>query len=966
MKNFLPLIKNGLLLFFLFAGLNAFGQIPCPINCSSSNDFFVEKLYLGYADKTPLPANYNCELGDVEEVHIWAIFGGSTSAGRYSLKLFYQIAFDGIIYSNVNTCLFDKTAIPVGTPVDFGKINWACGTSVSLENYYMSWQTAQNKGCDCNNKCYSPGIPLAVAAPLTADFTYSANCGVGNFETITFTASVDGGTTPYTYSWNFGTDASPATGSTMSQAVNYSTGGDKTVTLTVTDADLVSRVVTKTITVNGCCQLAVNCSAISTQTRNTDPGMGYYTVVGTEFQPMVTDSNCGTVTLTNDKNGTNSLAGATFNIGTHTIVWTATNGDQTATCSFTLTVTDNQAPTVNCPTTGLTVDADNGLCTASKTYAATASDNSGSYTLAYAVNGSPITFPYAFPIGTTTVNVTASDQTGNSATCSFNVTVEDTQKPVITCPTVNASYAADNGKCYAERTFTATATDNCGTPTIEYSIGATPISMPYQFPVGSTTVTVKATDAKGNSETCSFTINVVDNQKPVVTCFVPALSYPTDEGEDFATVSFLSTASDNCGVANTKYYVGTDEITSPYDFPIGSTTVKTVVTDVNGNTEECTFTINVSDAQGPVLTCPTNVAASYETDPGVCYKSLSFTATAVDNDDPNPAIVYKVGVNTITFPYNFPVGTTTVTVVATDNNDNSSTCSFDVKVVDVVKPVITCITNPEPIILLPTDEYYVVDGAEFDPTTFSDNCSVTIKNSFNNQATLSGAQLPVGTHEITWTAEDASGNMSTCKFTVTIFEGDCIEIGACGQTYIVELKPIRVRTTTVYRGYLNEAEIIQTISSNCGEPIGNLTIKFSKTVFTPQDWGENNWVTIWVTDQTGTTVSCTFRVIVRYPLKSGDMLADGFGGPGFDNLDLDLQIFPNPTTGKLKIELWNLNDPRVSAVVYNTTGAVIMHRELTTEGQIEIDLTGNVSGLYLLRLVADKKEFLHKIILESR
>jgi len=44
----------------------------------------------------------------------------------------------------------------------------------------------------------------------------------------------------------------------------------------------------------------------------------------------------------------------------------------------------------------------------------------------------------------------------------------------------------------------------------------------------------------------------------------------------------------------------------------------------------------------------------------------------------------------------------------------------------------------------------------------------------------------------------------------------------------------------------------------------------------------------------------------------------------------------------------------------------VFHQELTTEGQIEIDLTGKVSGLYLLRIVADKREFLEKIILQAK
>ena len=39
-----------------------------------------------------------------------------------------------------------------------------------------------------------------------------------------------------------------------------------------------------------------------------------------------------------------------------------------------------------------------------------------------------------FPVGTTTVTNTATDASGNTTSCSFTVTVTDTQNPVITCP----------------------------------------------------------------------------------------------------------------------------------------------------------------------------------------------------------------------------------------------------------------------------------------------------------------------------------------------------------------------------------------------------------------------------------------------------------------------------------------------------------------------------------------------------
>jgi hypothetical protein len=104
-----------------------------------------------------------------------------------------------------------------------------------------------------------------------------------------------------------------------------------------------------------------------------------------------------------------------------------------------------------------------------------------------------------FPVGTTQVTCT----TLAGPSCTFTVTVQDTQKPAITCPANITAVAPTPTSPCAVVNFTPTASDNCP--------GVTVACVPPSgscFPAGTTTVTCTATDASGNTAACSFTVKV--------------------------------------------------------------------------------------------------------------------------------------------------------------------------------------------------------------------------------------------------------------------------------------------------------------------------------------------------------------------------------------------------------------------------------------------------------------------------
>ena len=109
-----------------------------------------------------------------------------------------------------------------------------------------------------------------------------------------------------------------------------------------------------------------------------------------------------------------------------------------------------------------------------------------------------------FAVGDTTVTCTSSA----GPTCSFKVTVNDTQNPTISAP-ANASYQCAS-EVPAASPSQATASDNCGTPTVTVSEsnngGAGSPASPLII-----TRTYTATDGAGLTASASQTITVIDN-----------------------------------------------------------------------------------------------------------------------------------------------------------------------------------------------------------------------------------------------------------------------------------------------------------------------------------------------------------------------------------------------------------------------------------------------------------------------
>jgi hypothetical protein len=350
-----------------------------------------------------------------------------------------------------------------------------------------------------------------------------------------------------------------------------------------------------------------------------------------------------------------------------------------------------------------------------------------------------------FPLGTTAVTCTTTDSSGTVWTKSANVVVQDTTPPSI-APTAN---------------ITSSTTNPAGT-TVHYNVpsatdlvdGSDPVTCTpasdTNFAVGTTTVSCTSTDAHQNTGTSSFTVTVTvvitDTTPPVVT--VPADVTVNANSVSGATVTYTASATDNVDGPLTP----SCNPASGSTFPIGTTTVRCSATDAHGNTGTGSFTVTVVfvDTTPPTFSgVPANRVIEANGPSGSIVNYA--TPTASDAVDGPIAIVICSPISGSMFP----LGTTAVTCRATDSKGNTGTASFSVNVVDTTKPTLVVPSDRSVYADTPAGISAQSSGASAFLAGASAVDIVDLHPAVSNDAP---AFFSIGTHIVTFSARDASGN----------------------------------------------------------------------------------------------------------------------------------------------------------------------------------------------------------------
>jgi HYR domain len=285
-------------------------------------------------------------------------------------------------------------------------------------------------------------------------------------------------------------------------------------------------------------------------------------------------------------------SGSRFPIGTTTVAcWATDDQERTGTGTFEIRVTKKAQPPQPKPILTLPADILVAASThdgATVTFEATAKDGNG---VSIAVTCTPPSGS-TFPIGTTTVTCSATDELNQTTTGTFRISVTPPPPPpapVLTLPVRIVVVAASHAGAIV--TFDATAKDGEG---VSIEVTCTPPSGSV-FPIGTTAVSCSATDRF--HQTSEGTFDVIVNLPSSVRLILPGTI-------TVEAMSALGTIVDYVALAEDEHGAAADVTCEPASgslFPLGRTVVQCTATSTGGQTASGSFDVHVLDSHAPAL-----------------------------------------------------------------------------------------------------------------------------------------------------------------------------------------------------------------------------------------------------------------------------------------------------------------------------------------------------------------------------
>ena len=608
------------------------------------------------------------------------------------------------------------------------------------------------------------------------------------------------------------------------------------VILTVTDIYGNSATCTAVVLVQD--NIAPTISCAGDVTKATDSGSCFYTVQGTEFDASFAD-NCSDATISNDYNESDTLAGESLPQGSTTITWTVDDGHgQTAVCTTTITVEDNEAPVIECQDFQIYLDSESATASiTNEDVAAFVSDNCEIASISLS--------QYDFDCSDTGGDLDELfiseyvDGPGNNNFIElFNATGNTVVLGEVIGGTTLVSYYSIN--IYSDGSTTPVSINLLGTidDRQTYVVAHTGHTTGIVQQFGSALLEFDGNDA----------IELVHNSSPVDIIGIignnPGTGWSSGGNSTNGTtlvrnidvlqgntVDFLSGLATEWNQSAVTYNnLGDHEI----EITDQANNIILTVVDTNGNVSTCEANVIVTDNTPPVAICQ-NVVVQLD-----ASGNGSTSAQLVNNGSNDLCGIKSLELSQTDFDCSH-VGDNEVILTVTDNNDNTATCTATVTVEDNVAPQVI---TQDITIELDASGNASITAAQIDNGS-NDACGIDTITVSPNSFDCSN----VGDNTVTLTVTDNNGNSASLDAIVTV-EDNVDPVAACQNITI----------TLDGNGYASITG--EDVDNGSSDACGIVSYDVTPSEFGCDQIGDNE-VTLTVTDSHGNSSTCTATVTVE-------------------------------------------------------------------------------------------------------
>ena len=540
-----------------------------------------------------------------------------------------------------------------------------------------------------------------------------------------------------------------------------------------------------------------------------------------ELGELISEDLSGIAFITND-------APEVFPLGETIVTWTATdNYENSISDQQIVTVIDTSLPIIVAPS-DLRVEASHPTENLIELFGTHVSDQ---VEIASITNDAPD----VFPLGETIVTWTATDTSGNIASDSQKVLIEDTISPSLV---ISSDIQVETSNQVGMQIDLGTASSD----DIVDSEPQITNDAPEVFPLGETIVTWTATDTSGNSASTTQIISVIDTTAPTINA-------PTDMQVEATS---MNSNIIEFGSAEAADQVAISSITNdaPEVFPLGETIVTWTATDTSGNSASTTQTISVIDTTAPTINAPTDMQV----------EATSMNSNIIEFGSAEAADQVAISSITNDAPEVFPLGETIVTWTATDTSGNSASTTQIISVIDTTAPTIE---QPESLIfeaINQTDNIFDLPLIESEDNTEIISTTNDAPNSFE-----------FGTTVVTWTVLDISGNSSTLEQEIHAIDTTAPTINAPTD---MQVEATSMNSNIIEFGSAEAADqvAISSITNDAPEvfPLGETIVTWTATDTSGNSASTTQ--TISVIDTTAPTIEQPEDVIVDATSKSNNTI----------------------------------------------------------------------------------------------